>query len=175
MQYHYKGGGAIQPPPGANGNGAPISSPDSGIGDNHGHVVEGFDPNYPHADILSDIGRKPWSDYRQNEEKIHIPKTFSQYGFKYTFEAATSSSQRKEDDKITYINKGQFYGITLEYIADPAEPPLKNQMVKSVVMLIFREGKTQEEELKAWQFWHSRQHSVKQRILDADTKNSIGT
>ena len=38
----------------------------------------------------------------------------------------------------------------------------------------FREGKTQEEELKAWQFWHSRQHSVKQRILDADTKNSIG-
>ena len=45
-----------------------------------GHVVEGFDPNYPHADILSDIGRKPWSDYRQNEEKIHIPKTFSQYG-----------------------------------------------------------------------------------------------
>ena len=62
----------------------------------------------------------------------------------------------------------------VEYIADPAEPPLKNQMVKSVVMLIFREGKTQEEELKAWQFWHSRQHSVKQRILDADTKNSIG-
>ena len=45
-----------------------------------GHVVEPFDPYYPHADILSDIGRKPWSDYRQNEEKIHIPKTFSQYG-----------------------------------------------------------------------------------------------
>lgn len=39
-------------------------------------------------------------------------------------------------------------------------------------MLVFREEKTQEEEVKAWQFWHSRQHSVKQRILDADTKNS---
>ena len=78
MQYHYKGGGAIQPPPGANGNGAPISSPDSGIGDNHGHVVEGFDPNYPHADILSDIGRKPWSDYRQNEEKIHLGRRLDQ-------------------------------------------------------------------------------------------------
>ena len=38
MQYHYKGGGAGQPPPvGTNGNGAPISSPDSGIGDNHGN------------------------------------------------------------------------------------------------------------------------------------------
>ena len=33
MQY-YKGGGGIQPPPsGANGNGAHINSPDSGIGD----------------------------------------------------------------------------------------------------------------------------------------------
>ena len=41
-------------------------------------------------------------------------------------------------------------------------------------MLVFREEKTQEEEVKAWQFWHSRQHSVKQRILDADTKNSSG-
>lgn len=41
-------------------------------------------------------------------------------------------------------------------------------------MLVFREEKTSEEEAKAWQFWHSRQHSIKQRIFDADTKNSIG-
>lgn len=41
-------------------------------------------------------------------------------------------------------------------------------------MLVFREEKTLDEEVKAWQFWHSRQHSVKQRILDADTKNSSG-
>ena len=40
VQYHYKGGGAVQPPPsGTNGNGAPISSPDSGIGDNHGNYT----------------------------------------------------------------------------------------------------------------------------------------
>ena len=41
-------------------------------------------------------------------------------------------------------------------------------------MLVFREEKTSEEEAKAWQFWHSRQHSIKQRIFDADTKNSMG-
>ena len=40
MQYHYKGGGGVQPPPvGANGNNAHINSPDSGIGDNHGNAV----------------------------------------------------------------------------------------------------------------------------------------
>lgn len=34
-------------------------------------------------------------------------------------------------------------------------------------MLMFREEKSSEDEIKAWQFWHGRQHSVKQRILDA--------
>lgn len=28
-------------------------------------------------------------------------------------EAPTSGSVRREDDRITYINKGQFYGLTL--------------------------------------------------------------
>lgn len=42
------------------------------------------------------------------------------------------------------------------------------------MLLVFREEKSHEDELKAWQFWHSRQHSIKQRILDADTKNSSG-
>lgn len=38
-------------------------------------------------------------------------------------------------------------------------------------MLMFREEKSPEDEIKAWQFWHSRQHSVKQRILDAGKYN----
>lgn len=40
-------------------------------------------------------------------------------------------------------------------------------MLQSIVMLMFREEKSPEDEIKAWQFWHGRQHSVKQRILDA--------
>ncbi|XP_045135389.1 protein grainyhead-like isoform X5 [Portunus trituberculatus] len=108
-----------------------------------------------------------------DDDKIHIPKLVNQYGFKYHLETPISTSQRREDDRITYINKGQFYGVTMEYIHDP-EKPLKSGTVKSMVMLVFREEKTQEDEIKAWQFWHSRQHSVKQRILDVDTKNSVG-
>ncbi|XP_071748149.1 protein grainyhead isoform X3 [Lepeophtheirus salmonis] len=155
-----------------------IASPDSGIGESTN--ITGASQNesfeYPHADIINDMtNRKPWHEYgRQSEEKIHIDKIFSPYGFRYTLEAASSSSVRREDDKITYVNKGQFYGITLEYSHDPELPPLKSQTVKSIIMLVFREGKSAEEELKAWQFWHARQHSVKQRILDADTKNSVG-
>ncbi|XP_046435585.1 protein grainyhead isoform X1 [Neodiprion fabricii] len=120
---------------------------------------------------------RPWHDFgRQNDaDKIQIPKIYSSYGFKYHLEAPISTSQRREDDRITYINKGQFYGIALDYIPDPDKPLLKSgQTVKSVVMLMFREEKSPEDEIKAWQFWHGRQHSVKQRILDADTKNSVG-
>lgn len=118
---------------------------------------------------------RPWHDFgRQNDaDKIQIPKIYSPYGFKYHLESPISTSQRREDDRITYINKGQFYGITLEYIPDP-DKQLKSQTVKSIVMLMFREEKSPEDEIKAWQFWHGRQHSVKQRILDADTKNSVG-
>ncbi|XP_065218075.1 protein grainyhead isoform X3 [Planococcus citri] len=118
---------------------------------------------------------RPWHDFgRQNDaDKIQIPKLFSQYGFRYHLETAISTNQRREDDRVTYINKGQFYGITMEYVPDP-DKPLKAQTVKSIVMLMFREEKSPEDEIKAWQFWHGRQHSVKQRILDADTKNSCG-
>ena len=60
-----------------------------------------------------------------------------------------------------------------EYTPDPERPPLKATVVKSVIMLVFREGKSAEEEQKSWTFWHTRQHSVKQRILDDETKNSV--
>ena len=56
---------------------------------------------------------------------------FCQYGFRYYLESPISTSQRREDDRITYINKGQFYGITLEYIPDP-DRPIKNQTVKVI-------------------------------------------
>ncbi|CAG0883984.1 unnamed protein product [Darwinula stevensoni] len=118
---------------------------------------------------------RAWHDFgRQSEaDKVHIPKIFSPVGFKYYLETPISTSQRREDDRVTYINKGQFYGVTLEYIPDP-ENPLKSQTVKSLVVLVFREEKSAEDEIKAWQFWHGRQHSIKQRILDIDTKNSLG-
>ncbi|XP_055927628.1 grainyhead-like protein 1 homolog isoform X3 [Argiope bruennichi] len=175
-----------------------LPSPDSGIGDTtiatrdnssipHVEIFDYSDLSQTQTILQSDIApsrpassqsgssRRSWHDYGRNAEldKVQIPKLHSDVGFKYFLESPISTSQRREDDRITYINKGQFYGITLEFTPDPTRP-LKSSTVKSVVMLMFREEKPPDEELKAWQFWHSRQHSVKQRILDADTKNSTG-
>ncbi len=38
--------------------------------------------------------------------------------------------------------------------------------IQSVVMVVFREDKSYDDEMKCWQYWHSRQHSPKQRIMD---------
>ena len=70
-------------------------------------------------------------------EKIQIPKLYSPYGFRSVLDAPTSSAVRREDDKVTYINKGQFYGVTLEYHPEP-DHTLKSATVKSVIMLVFR-------------------------------------
>lgn len=157
------------------------TSPDSGIGgeqiprDNLISSDSSFDY---HNDLIDqNTIRKHWHDYgsrNSDQEKVQIPKVYSPFGFHYMLDAPTSSSVRREDDKVTYINKGQFYGVTLDFVPDPELANLKSPTVKTVIMLVFRDGKSQEEEIKAWQFWHQRQHSVKQRIIDVDTKNSIG-
>ncbi|XP_070194105.1 AF4/FMR2 family member lilli-like [Littorina saxatilis] len=93
-------------------------------------------------------------------------------GYQYFLESPISTTQRLEEDRVTYLNKSQYYPLTLENTTPERVP--KGVMCKSVIMLVFREEKNKEEEMKAWQFWHSRQHSYKQRILDIDTKNSQG-
>lgn len=37
---------------------------------------------------------------------------------------------------------------------------------QSVVMVVFSEDKNRDEQLKYWKYWHSRQHTARQRVLD---------
>ena len=104
--------------------------------------------------------------------KVSIAKQYSPFGFHCTLEAPTAQWVRKDEDRCTYMNKGQFYGITLEYRPNPTEPVqglLSN--VRSVVMLVFRDAKNPEDEINAWDFWQSRQTNSKQRAIDVETNN----
>ena len=104
--------------------------------------------------------------------KLSIAKQYSPFGFHCTLEAATAQWVRRDEDRCTYMNKGQFYGVTLEYRPNPAEPITESLVnVKSVVMLVFRDAKNPEDETNAWEFWHGRQPTSKQRIIDAETNN----
>lgn len=75
----------------------------------------------------------------QQPLRMQIAKQYSPWGFHYTLEAATAQWVRKEEDRCTYLNKGQFYGVTLEYRPSPTENLLAHLTeVKSVVVLVFR-------------------------------------
>ena len=104
--------------------------------------------------------------------RVQIAKQYTPYGFHVILEAATAQWVRKEEDRCTYLNKGQFYGLTLEYRHNQTEPfPGDVKQVKSVVMLVFRDAKNPEDEINAWDFWYQKQPTSKQRIIDAETNN----
>ncbi|XP_065149310.1 grainyhead-like transcription factor 2b isoform X1 [Paramisgurnus dabryanus] len=96
--------------------------------------------------------------------------------FQYTLEATRSLRQKQGEGPMTYLNKGQFYAITLNETS--ANKRLRHPIskVRSVIMVVFSEDKNRDEQLKYWKYWHSRQHTAKQRVLDiADYKESFNT
>uniref|UniRef100_A0A8C1S4G5 Grainyhead-like transcription factor 2b n=1 Tax=Cyprinus carpio TaxID=7962 RepID=A0A8C1S4G5_CYPCA len=96
--------------------------------------------------------------------------------FQYTLEASRSLRQKQAEGPMTYLNKGQFYAITLNETS--ANKRLRHPIskVRSVIMVVFSEDKNPDEQLKYWKYWHSRQHTAKQRVLDiADYKESYNT
>uniref|UniRef100_H2ZM15 Grh/CP2 DB domain-containing protein n=1 Tax=Ciona savignyi TaxID=51511 RepID=H2ZM15_CIOSA len=104
-----------------------------------------------------------------------LPSMFSPTSekyFEYAMEAPKSLKQKDGEPTMSYINKGQFYCISLrECSGRPWR--YQNSRVTSVVQIVFGDGKPEEEQLSHWKYWHARQHTAKQRIIDiADYKES---
>ncbi|XP_013768765.1 grainyhead-like protein 2 homolog [Pundamilia nyererei] len=124
--------------------------------------------------------------------------------FRYNLEATLSLRPRQGEGPMAYLNRGQFYpltlsaagfrsslhqprgkvgvtGVTSSHGADRSlsksdqctvggsELP-QNSIVQSVIMVVFGDDKGRDEQLKNWKYWHSRQHTAKQRVLDIDSK-----
>ncbi|XP_074845050.1 grainyhead-like protein 1 homolog [Carettochelys insculpta] len=96
--------------------------------------------------------------------------------FEYTLEASKSLRQKPGDSTMTYLNKGQFYPITLKEISSSEGVHHPISKVRSVILVVFAEDKTREDQTRHWKYWHSRQHTAKQRCIDiADYKESFNT
>ncbi|XP_060949116.1 grainyhead-like transcription factor 2b isoform X1 [Limanda limanda] len=96
--------------------------------------------------------------------------------FRYTLDATRSLRQKQGEGPMTYLNKGQFYAVTLNELSANNRLRQPISKVRSVVMVVFSEDKNRDEQLKYWKYWHSRQHTAKQRVLDiADYKESFNT
>ncbi|XP_067400881.1 grainyhead-like protein 1 homolog isoform X2 [Emydura macquarii macquarii] len=96
--------------------------------------------------------------------------------FEYTLEASKSLRQKPGDSTMTYLNKGQFYPITLKEVSSSEGVHHPISKVRSVILVVFAEDKTREDQHRHWKYWHSRQHTAKQRCIDiADYKESVNT
>ncbi|XP_040204550.1 grainyhead-like protein 1 homolog isoform X3 [Rana temporaria] len=96
--------------------------------------------------------------------------------FEYTLEASKSLRPKPGDSTMTYLNKGQFYPITLKEIGNNKGIHHPISKVRSVIMVVFADDKSREDQLRHWKYWHSRQHTAKQRCIDiADYKESFNT
>ncbi|XP_068431768.1 grainyhead-like transcription factor 2b [Clinocottus analis] len=124
--------------------------------------------------------------FKRSQQKYNTPSSlatddflFHQEGvdsFQYTLDATRSLRQKQGEGPMTYLNKGQFYAVTLNELS--ANKRLRHPIskVRSVIMVVFSEDKNRDEQLKYWKYWHSRQHTAKQRVLDiADYKESFNT
>ncbi|KAG9338270.1 hypothetical protein JZ751_026075 [Albula glossodonta] len=100
------------------------------------------------------------SKYRTSSSVAADEFIYDQTGvdtFQYTIEATKSLRQKQGEGPMTYLNKGQFYGITLSEMG-----------TNNVIMVVFSEDKNRDEQLKYWKYWHSRQHTARQRVLDIE-------
>uniref|UniRef100_A0A8C9DRP3 Grainyhead like transcription factor 1 n=1 Tax=Prolemur simus TaxID=1328070 RepID=A0A8C9DRP3_PROSS len=96
--------------------------------------------------------------------------------FEYTLEASKSLRQKPGDSTMTYLNKGQFYPVTLKEVSSNEGIHHPISLKLHVIMVVFAEDKSREDQLRHWKYWHSRQHTAKQRCIDiADYKESFNT
>ncbi|XP_051724213.1 grainyhead-like protein 1 homolog isoform X1 [Ctenopharyngodon idella] len=169
-----------------------VPNPHCSESDNHAVV---FDRQLPHNQFSPNTQpRTPDSTFPENSDVFSFPgdlqlrmgsitqedygsfDTVSSNNFEYTLEASKSLRQKSGDGTMTYLNKGQFYPITLREIDNGKLLHGPICKVRSVVMVVFGEEKTRDDQLKHWKYWHSRQHTAKQRCIDiADYKESFNT
>ncbi|MEQ2188254.1 hypothetical protein GOODEAATRI_013158 [Goodea atripinnis] len=84
--------------------------------------------------------------------------------FQFILGSPAASSHKSSELPMVYLNKGQFYPITLQGVDSSA--CLTATKVKTVVMAVFENDKTPEMQLRFWNHWHARQPTVKQRVID---------
>ncbi|NXD28025.1 GRHL3 protein, partial [Spelaeornis formosus] len=121
-----------------------------------------------------------FSDILKPQAEPPCPESYPTDGVKSDFEYTLGSPKaihiKSGDSPMAYLNKGQFYPITLRTAGDSKCLHLSSNKVKSVVMIVFDNEKIPTEQLKFWKHWHSRQPTAKQRVIDvADCKENFNT
>ncbi|KAI5102720.1 grainyhead-like protein 3-like isoform X3, partial [Silurus meridionalis] len=129
------------------------------------------DTSYPDASTevrySSDFVGHPSPDY--SDSYSNSPHERFRNDFQFILGAPQASQSKTTEIPMVYLNKGQFYPITLQGVDSSAG--ISCSKVKTVIMAVFENDKSPEVQLKCWNHWHARQPTAKQRVIDiADYK-----
>ncbi|KAG9469429.1 hypothetical protein GDO78_020517 [Eleutherodactylus coqui] len=121
-----------------------------------------------------------FSDMLRNQAESTCPEDYipgeANHDFEYTLESPKAIHVKSGDSQMAYLNKGQFYPVSLRMTDTRKCLRSSSNKVKSAVMVVFDNEKNPEEQLKRWKHWHSRQPTAKQRVIDvADYKENCNT
>ncbi|KAI1895086.1 hypothetical protein AGOR_G00102660 [Albula goreensis] len=128
--------------------------------------IEGSAEPLPYSDPFAEQTSPVYSDSYTNS-----PSDRYRNEFQFVLGAPQASQHKTTEMPMVYLNKGQFYPITLHGVGADSANGLSSSKVKTVVMAVFENDKNAEMQLKCWNHWHARQPTVKQRVIDiADYK-----
>lgn len=107
-----------------------------------------------------------------SESYTNSPSERIRSDFQFMLGAPQASQNKTTEMPMVYLNKGQFYPISLLGMdSSTGHAPAR---VKTVIMAVFENDKSPEMQLKCWNHWHARQPTVKQRVIDiADYKETL--
>ncbi|KAF9200172.1 grainyhead-like [Haplosporangium sp. Z 27] len=89
--------------------------------------------------------------------------------FKVTLDAQTAAMQHQGDTPVTYLNKGQFYTVTMQ------DTEGYDGEINSVIKITFHEETHRKLAARYWSFWLSQQTNPKTaRALDIEKASSTG-
>uniref|UniRef100_A0A8C3YAS0 Grainyhead like transcription factor 3 n=1 Tax=Catharus ustulatus TaxID=91951 RepID=A0A8C3YAS0_CATUS len=125
---------------------------------------------------------QPDSTFKEDPQEVRtgmclfiLLSLFHPSDFEYTLGSPKAIHIKSGDSPMAYLNKGQFYPITLRTAGDSKCLHLSSNKVKSVVMIVFDNEKIPTEQLKFWKHWHSRQPTAKQRVIDVGTRVEVSS
>ncbi|XP_034144301.1 grainyhead-like protein 3 homolog [Esox lucius] len=93
---------------------------------------------------------------------IDIFSSVPRSDFQFVLGAPQPNQDKPAELPPVYLNRGQFYPISL--VGSTAS--LSCDKVKTVVMVVFENDKSTETQLSYWSQWHARQPTAKQRVID---------
>ncbi|GAN04441.1 conserved hypothetical protein [Mucor ambiguus] len=88
--------------------------------------------------------------------------------FEILLESATAVTQKTEESAITYLNRGQVYGIQL------SDKQGRDQIVTSTLSIAFHSSSHRRTAESFWKFWISQQKQTEARAIDIDASQSTG-